>query len=89
MIRGIHKSANMRVKCHQIWTHIPDPFTKPLPVFVAIWRQSGDRGRRLRLLTGAGDRPGTRKSQVAKVTTRRLGTGCAFCANGSRMTDSR
>lgn len=75
MVREIHKSANVRVRCHQIWILIPDPFTTPLPVFVAIWRQSGDRNRRLRLLTGADDKTGGRKPKVTKVSTEHLGTG--------------
>jgi hypothetical protein len=75
MIRAVHKGANLRVRCHQIWIYIPDPFTTPLPVFVAIWRQSGDRDRRLRPLTGADGKSGARKPQVTKVTTEHLGTG--------------
>ena len=75
MIRAIHEGANTRVKCHQIWIYLPDRFTAPLPVFFAIWRQSGERDRRLRLLTGADDKSSVRKPQVAKVTTEHLGTG--------------
>jgi hypothetical protein len=75
MIRAIHQSANVRVKCHQIWIYLPDRFTAPLPVFIAIWRQSGDRDRRLRLLTGADDKSSAREPQVAEVTTEHLGTG--------------
>ena len=40
-------------------------------MFIAIWRQSGERRRRLRLLTGADDKSST----VTKVATERLGTG--------------
>jgi hypothetical protein len=76
MIGGIHKSANIRVRCHQIWIYLPDRFTAPLPVFMAIWRQSGqDRDRRLRLLTGADDKSGVRKPQVTEVATEHLGAG--------------
>jgi hypothetical protein len=75
MIRAIHEGANTRVKCHQIWIYLPDRFTAPLPVFIAIWRQSGEWDRRLRLLTGADDKSGARKPQVAEVTTEHLGTG--------------
>lgn len=82
MIRGIHQSANVRVKCHQIWIYVPDLFTTPLPVFIAIWRQSGDRDRRLRLLTGADDKSRGCKPQVAKVATRNLGTGLRVLRQG-------
>ena len=75
MIRAIHDGANTRVKCHQVWIYLPDRFTTPLPVFIAIWRQSGERERRLRLLTEADDKSGARKPQVAEVTTEHLGTG--------------
>jgi hypothetical protein len=76
MIREIHKGASTRVRCHQVWIYLPDRFTAPLPVFIAIWRQSGeDRDRRLRLLTGADDKSGVRKPQVAEVSTERLGNG--------------
>jgi hypothetical protein len=75
MLRVIHERANARVKCHQIWIYLPDRFTAPLPVFIAIWRQSGERGRRLRLLTGADDKSSARKPQVAEVTTEHLGAG--------------
>lgn len=71
MIRAIHKSATAHLQCHQIWIYLPDWFTSPLPVFIAIWRQSGERRRRLRLLTGADDKSST----VTKVATERLGTG--------------
>jgi hypothetical protein len=75
MIRLIHERANVRVKCHQIWIYLPDRFTAPLPVFIAIWRQSGERDRRLRLLAGADDKSGAHKPQMAEVTTEHLGTG--------------
>jgi hypothetical protein len=75
MIRVIHERANVRVKCHQIWIYLPDRFTAPLAVFIAIWRQSGERDRRLRLLTEADDKSSVRKPQVAEVTTEHLGTG--------------
>jgi hypothetical protein len=75
MLRVIHERANVRVQCHQVWIYLPDCFTAPLPVFIAIWRQSGERDRRLRLLTGADDMSSTRKPQVAEVTTEHLGTG--------------
>jgi len=75
MLRAIHERATMRVKCHQIWVYLPDRFTAPLPVFIAIWRQSGERDRRLRLLTGADDKSSARKPQVAEIATERLGTG--------------
>jgi hypothetical protein len=44
-------------------------------VFLGIWKQAGDRDRRLRLLTGADDKAGARKPQIAEVTTGELGTG--------------
>lgn len=75
MIRAAHERANALVKCHQIWIYLPDRFTAPLPVFIAIWRQSGERGRRLRLLTGADDKSSVRKPQVTEVATEHLGTG--------------
>jgi hypothetical protein len=75
MIRELHKIASGRVKCHQIWIYLPDRFTAPLPLFMAIWRQSGDRDRRLRLLTGADDKSGVRRPEVAKVTTEHMGAG--------------
>jgi hypothetical protein len=75
MIRAIHKSADAHLQCHQIWIYLPDWFTTPLPVCIAIWRQSGERRRRLRLLTGADDKSCTPKPRVTKVATERLGTG--------------
>jgi hypothetical protein len=75
MLRATHERANVRVKCHQIWIYLPDRYTAPLPVFIAIWRQSGERDRRLRLLTEADDRASARKPQVDEVTTEHLGTG--------------
>jgi hypothetical protein len=75
MLKVIREGGMARVKCHQIWIYLPDPFTAPLPVFIAIWRQSGGLRRRLRRLTGADDRSAARKPRVARVTTERLGTG--------------
>ena len=84
MIRAIHEGADTRVKCHQVWIYLPDRFTTPLPVFIAIWRQSGERERRLRLLTGADDKSGARKPQVAKVTAEHLGTGLRVLRHQAR-----
>lgn len=75
MLRVIHERGNARVKCHQIWIYLPNLVTAPLPVFIAIWKQAGERDRRLRLLTEADDRSSVRKPQVAEVTTGHLGTG--------------
>jgi hypothetical protein len=75
MLKAIHERANLRVKCHQTWIYLPDRFTAPLPVFIAIWRQSGERDRRLRLLAGADDKSSARKPQVAEIATEHLGTG--------------
>ena len=84
MIRAIREGGITRVKCHQIWIFLPNPFTAPLPVFIAIWRQSGERERRLRLLTGADDKSGARKPQVAKVTAEHLGTGLRVLRHQAR-----
>jgi hypothetical protein len=84
MIRAIHEGANTRVKCHQIRIYLPDRFTAPLPVFIAVWRQSGERERRLRLLTGADDKSGARKPQVAKVTTEHMGAGLRVLRHRAR-----
>lgn len=73
MLRMVH-GAYERVHCHQIWIYLRDPGLPPHPVFLGIWKQAGDRDRRLRLLTGA-DAKSVRKPQVAEVTTERLGTG--------------
>ena len=75
MIRAIHSSATAHLQCHQIWIYLPDWITTPLPVFIAIWRQSGERRRRLRQLTGADDKSSMPKPRVTKVATERLGTG--------------
>lgn len=75
MLRLIHERSNTRAKWNQIWIYLPDPFTAPLPVFLAIWRQSGERVRRLRLLTEADTKSNGRKPQIAEVTTEHLGTG--------------
>jgi hypothetical protein len=74
MLRMVH-GAYERVRCHQIWIYLRDPGIPPHPVFIGIWKQAGDRDRRLRLLTGADNKPSVRKPQVAEVTTARLGTG--------------
>jgi hypothetical protein len=84
MIRAIREGGIARVKCHQIWIFLPDPFTAPLPVFIAIWRQSGERRRRLRMLTGADDKSGAGKPQVAEVTTGHLGTGLRVLRHRAR-----
>lgn len=84
MLRTIRERGIARVKCHQIWIYLPDPFTAPLTVFIAIWRQSGDRDRRLRLLAGADDKSGARKPQVAKVTTEHLGAGLRVLRHQAR-----
>ena len=75
MLRLIHERANVQIKCHQIWIYLPDRFTTPLPVFLAVWRQSGDRYRRLRMLTEADNKSGAREPQTDEVTTEHLGTG--------------
>ena len=75
MLRMIRERGIARVKCHQIWIYLPDRLTAPLPVFIAIWRQSGDLGRRLRLLAGADDKSSARRPQVGEFTTEHLGTG--------------
>jgi hypothetical protein len=74
MLRMVH-GAYDRVRCHQIWTYLRDPGIPPHPVFIGIWKQAGDRDRRLRLLTGADDPSSARKPQIAEVTTGQLGTG--------------
>jgi hypothetical protein len=74
MLRMLH-GAYERVRCHQIWIYLRDPGIPPHPVFIGIWKQAGDRGRRLRLLTGADDKSSVRKPQIAEVTTEQLGTG--------------
>src|ERR1700722_5682542 len=74
-LRVIHERALARVKCHQVWIYLPDCFTAPLPVFIAIWRQSGDRDVRLRALTGADDTSGGRRPVAADVFTGQLGQG--------------
>jgi len=71
MVHGGYK----RVRCHQIWSYLRDPGIPPQPVFIGIWKQAGDRDRRLRLLTGADDRSSAGKPQVVDVTTEHLGTG--------------
>lgn len=75
MLRAIHEQGYKFVSCHQIWIYLPGPGTAPLPLFIGIWKQEGERDRRLRLLAGADDRTGARKPQVAKVTTDNLGSG--------------
>jgi hypothetical protein len=74
MLRMVH-GAYERVRCHQIWIYLRDPAIPPHPVFIGIWKQAGDRDRRLRLLTGADDKASARKPQVAEATTEHLGTG--------------
>lgn len=74
MLRMARKGYE-RVRCHQIWIYLRDPGVPPQPVFIGIWKQAGDRDRRLRLLTGADDKSGTHKPQLAEVTTEHLGTG--------------
>jgi hypothetical protein len=74
MLRMVH-GAYERVRCHQIWIYLRDPAIPPHPVFIGIWKQAGNRDRRLRLLTGADDKASVRKPQIAEVTTGHLGTG--------------
>jgi hypothetical protein len=74
MLRLVH-GAYDRVRCHQIWIYLRDPAIPPHPVFIGIWKQAGDRDRRLRLLTGADDKSSVRKPQIAEVATGQLGTG--------------
>ena len=74
MLRMLH-GAYERVRCHQIWIYLRDPAIPPHPVFIGIWKQAGDRDRRLRLLTGADDKSSVRKPEIAEVATGQLGTG--------------
>jgi hypothetical protein len=83
MLRMIHAGYE-RVPCHQIWICLRDPGIPPHPVFLGIWKQAGDRDRRLRLLTGADDMSGTRKPEVAGVTTGHLGTGLRVLRHRAR-----
>ena len=74
MLRMLH-GAYERVRCHQIWIYLRDPAIPPHPVFIGIWKQAGDRDRRLRLPTGADDKSSVRQPQIAEVATGHLGTG--------------
>lgn len=74
MLRMVHGGYG-RVRCHQIWAYLSDPAIPPQPVFIGVWKQAGDRDRRLQLLTGADDKSSARKPQIAEVTTEQLGTG--------------
>jgi hypothetical protein len=74
MLRMVH-GAYERVRCHQIWIYLRDPAIPPHPVFIGIWKQAGDRDRRLRLLTGADDKSSARKPQIAEFAAGHLGTG--------------
>jgi len=88
MLRMVH-GAYERVRCHQIWIYLRDPGIPPHPVFIGIWKQAGDRDRRLRLLTGADDKSGAKKPQIAKVTTEQLGTGLRVLRQRTRDTGRR
>jgi hypothetical protein len=83
MLRMVHPGYE-RVRCHQIWIYLRDPGIPPHPVFLGIWKQAGDRDRRLRLLTGADDKSGARKPRVAEVTTEHLGTGLRVLRHQAR-----
>jgi hypothetical protein len=75
MLRAIHERAYATVPCHQIWIYLRDPAVPPLPVFIGIWKQEGERRARLRELAGADDKASARKPQVAEFATDRLGPG--------------
>jgi hypothetical protein len=85
MLRMIREGGYGRVRCHQIWIYLRDPGIPPHPVFIGIWKQAGDRDRRLRLLTCADDKSSARKPQVSEVTTEHLGTG--LCVLNHRVRD--
>jgi hypothetical protein len=84
MLRMIREGGYERVRCHQIWIYLRDPGIPPHPVFLGIWKQAGDRDRRLRLLTGADDKSSTGKPQVAEVATEHLGTGLRVLSHRTR-----
>jgi hypothetical protein len=83
MLRMVHGGYE-RVRCHQIWTYLRDPGIPPHPVFIGIWKQAGDRDRRLRLLTGADDKSSVHKPQITQVTTGHLGTGLRVLCQRAR-----
>jgi hypothetical protein len=75
MLRTLHERAYATVVCHQIWIYLRDPALPPLPVFLGIWKQRGDRRPRLRELAGADDKASAGKPQVTEYKTGSLGPG--------------
>jgi hypothetical protein len=75
VFRSVREIAYARVRSHQCWIYLRDLAAQPLPVYITVLKQQGERDRRLRLLTGADDADSVRKPQVGKVTTSHLGTG--------------
>jgi hypothetical protein len=75
VFRSVREIGYARVHSHQFWIYLRDPAAQPLPVYICVWKQQGERDRRLRLLTGADDADSVRKPQVAKAATSHLGAG--------------
>jgi hypothetical protein len=74
VFRSVREIGYARIRSHQFWIYLRDPAAQPLPVYICVWKQQGERDRRLRMLTGADDGESVRKPQVAKVATGHLGT---------------
>jgi len=73
--RSFREIALTGIHSHYSWIYLRDPAAQPLPVHICVWKQRGERDRRLRMLAGADDADSVRKPQVTKVTTSHLGTG--------------
>ncbi len=75
MFGRIHEQGYARVPCHQIWIYLSELEVPPLPVHIGVWKMSGARDERLRLLSGADDAASTRPPDVAGFAAGNLGAG--------------
>jgi hypothetical protein len=74
-LAGIHEATFGHIPCHLAFIHLPDPRLAPLPLYVGIWAQEGERESQLRFLTQADDARTARPPIVGPFRAKELGDG--------------
>jgi len=46
VFRSVREIGYARVHSHQFWIYLRDPAAQPLPVYICVWKQQGERDRR-------------------------------------------
>ena len=67
--------GGFKVRAHQIFLHLPEPRTMPLPVGLGIWKSARETTEQLRLLVGADDPEAVEPPIVDDFVTDQLGSG--------------